>query len=115
MRSSSGAGETAVSGRRGQSRERRYVETEEYIRFVHRILAALATRVGDADIDMLTGLADLPRTVEDLLAVTVHRLRDEHGYSWTDIGRALGITKQSAHQRFGRQANPDAPHPSGPP
>jgi hypothetical protein len=89
-------------------RERRYVETEEYVRFLHRVLAALANRVGDADIDMLRGLAGLSPMIDDLLSDTVRRLREEHGYSWADIGRALGITRQSAHERFGRQGHPDS-------
>jgi hypothetical protein len=86
----------------------RYVETEEYLRFLHRILGALANRVGDADVEMLKGLADLGGMVGGLLAETVDRLRTEHGYTWADVGRALGITRQSAHERFRRQADPDS-------
>jgi hypothetical protein len=82
---------------------RRYVETEEYVAFLHRILRALSTRVGDCDVEMLASLASLPDLVEQLLGETVERLRTTHGYSWADIGRALGITRQAAQQRFGRQ------------
>jgi hypothetical protein len=92
-------------------RERRYVETEEYVAFIHRILRALGTRVGDADVEMLRGLADLPGLVEGLLTETVERLRTGHGYSWADIGRALGITRQAAQQRFGRQPGVDGKPP----
>jgi hypothetical protein len=99
-----------VSRTRGPGRrEPRYVETEEYVAFVHRILAALGRRVADADVAMLRALADLGRVVDELLADTVRRLREHHGYSWADIGRELGITKQSAHERFGRQGGPDGP------
>src|SRR5690349_7272206 len=90
-----------------QQRERRYVETEAYIRFLRRVLAALANRVGDADVELLRGLADLSGVINDLLTDTVHRLRDDHGYSWADVGRALGTTRQSAHERFRRQGRPD--------
>ena len=95
-------------------RERRYVETEEYVRFLHRIMKALGSRVADADIEMLRSLADLPTLVESLLTETVTRLRTEHGYSWADIGRALGITRQSAHERFRCQADPDTEPANGP-
>ena len=85
----------------------RYVETEEYVRFLHRILGALASRVGDADIAMLHDLANLSGLVEELVSDTVHRLRAEHGYSWADVGQALDITRQAAQQRFGRQPGVD--------
>jgi hypothetical protein len=92
-------------------RERRYIETEEYVAFIHRILRALGTRVGDADVEMLASLASLPGLVEELLGETVERLRDQHGYAWSDIGRALGITRQAAQQRFGRQPRLDSKPP----
>lgn len=30
------------------------------------------------------------------------------GYSWADLARALGTTRQAAHKRFSRRAHPDA-------
>ncbi len=87
--------------------ERRYVETEEYLAFVGRVLTALGRRVARADIEMLRGIADLSGVIERELAVTVAALRAEHGYSWADIGRALGITRQAAQQRFGCQDRVD--------
>jgi hypothetical protein len=95
-------------------RERRYVETEEYVAFIHRILRALGTRVGDCDVEMLASLASLPDLVEQLLGETVDRLRTTHGYSWADIGRALGITRQAAQQRFHRQLAVDTKPPPEP-
>jgi hypothetical protein len=88
-------------------RERRVVETEEYVKFLHLVLASLPNRVGDADVDMLRGLAELAPMIDDLLGDTVRRLREQYGYSWADIGRALDITRQSAYERFGRQGHPD--------
>lgn len=82
---------------------RRYVETEEYLGMVHRVLAALGGRVGDADLAMFAGLAGLAGVVDELLVGTARRLHDDHGYSWTEIGRSLGITRQAARQRFSRQ------------
>lgn len=86
---------------------RRYRETDEYLAAVQRMLRALGRRIGDADIAMLPGLAEIPRLGEGLLGIAARQLHDEHGYSWADIGRVLGISKQSAHERFRRQAGPD--------
>jgi hypothetical protein len=94
-------------------RQRRYVETEEYVGMLHRMLAALGNRVAGADIAMLASMANLPGLVEQLLGETVTRLREQHGYSWGDIGHALGITRQAAQQRFGRQPGLDAGAASG--
>jgi len=37
--------------------------------------------------------------VERALREAVHRARDA-GYSWAEVGEALGMTKQSAWERF---------------
>lgn len=45
--------------------------------------------------------------LEQRLHESVERARDE-GASWTEVGRALGVSKQAALQRFGRrQAGPE--------
>jgi len=79
------------------------VETEEYLGMVRRVLTALGGRVGDADLAMFAGLAGLAGVVDELLAGTARQLHDDHGYSWTEIGAALGVTRQAARQRFSRQ------------
>jgi DNA-binding IclR family transcriptional regulator len=40
-------------------------------------------------------------TARDQLHLAVHRAREE-GASWADVGRTLGVTRQTAQQRFGR-------------
>jgi hypothetical protein len=75
-------------------------ETDEYGAFVRRILRAYAKRVGDKDIEALTGLAALRDEVDQALADAVAGLHGQP-YSWADIGRALGITRQAAQQRYG--------------
>jgi hypothetical protein len=39
-----------------------------------------------------------------VLADTVDRLRDFHGWSWADIAAVAGVTRQAAAQRWGRPA-----------
>ncbi len=38
-----------------------------------------------------------------MLESTVERLRDSHGWSWSDIAAVAGITRQAAAQRWGRR------------
>ncbi len=81
-------------------RTRPVVENTDYAAFTRRIIRAHARRIATGDIEGLTTL----RTLEDELtrAVThaVTGLR-AFGYSWTEIGARLRITRQAAQQRFG--------------
>jgi len=36
------------------------------------------------------------------LGDAVRHARAEHGWSWADVGRVLGVSKQAAQERFGR-------------
>lgn len=76
-------------------------EADEYGAFVRRICRAYGRRVADRDIDGLAGLAQLAADVEATTQAAVTQLRAQ-GYSWTDVGRALNITRQAAQQRYGR-------------
>lgn len=46
--------------------------------------------------------AEADRTVGDLLQQAVHAARAA-GHSWSAIGKTLGLTRQAAQQRFGRE------------
>jgi hypothetical protein len=82
-------------------RESRPVETAEYGQFVGRVIRSYAARVADMDIEALAGLADIERKVDEALRLAVVNLH-AGGYSWTDIGRVLGTTRQAARQRFAK-------------
>lgn len=79
-----------------------YVETPDYTAFARRVLKALGKRVADADLAMLPKIAELEQLVDELLGDTARQLHDEHGYSWTEIGDQLGVSRQAARQRFAR-------------
>lgn len=54
------------------------------------------------DPGQLYGLAALSTVIDDLLQEAVAEARAD-GYSWADIGSALGMTRQAAQQRYQRQ------------
>jgi len=73
------------------------VENDEYAAFARRILAAYGRRVAAGDVEALAALVQLGAQVEDATRAAIIGLR-EQGYSWTDIGDRLGISRQAARQ-----------------
>jgi hypothetical protein len=88
-------------------RPRPVVENDEYAAFVRRVLAAYARRIATGDIENLTLLASLAADIDTATRQAVTGLRDQHGYSWADIGHRLGVTRQAAQQRWGSPAIQD--------
>lgn len=88
----------------------RYVETTEYLKMVRRMLRSAVKRfTKGADLDALTELADIAHDADTALREAITQLRkspaNPQGYSWTDIGVALGYppetARQCAYTRFG--------------
>jgi len=80
-------------------------ESGEFGAFARRILRALGRRVADRDIEALADLAALQTELDTVMQAAVDRLRSDEGggYSYTDVARVLGITRQAAQQRFSRK------------
>lgn len=78
-------------------------ESDQFGAFVRRVTRAYGRRVADRDIEALAGLATLRSDVDDVIREAVAGLLAA-GYSWADIGRQLGISRQGAFQRYGRPA-----------
>lgn len=78
-------------------------------------LAALAQSAGQPA-DPLTKLDLLTETEEQAAAIklAVVYLARKHGMSWTEIGTAMGITKQAAQQRYGKKPTGPDPEPDEP-
>lgn len=76
------------------------VENSDFAAFARRIMRALARRAG-GDVDLLPQLRRVQDDVDLLMREAVARCRTE-GYSWAEIAARLGITRQAAHQRYGR-------------
>jgi hypothetical protein len=86
-----------------QRTRRRVVENDEYTAFLGRVIRALARRVSGGDIDAITDMAALSGDLDNAIRAAVTGLRTR-GYSWTEIGARLGVTRQAAQQRFGGEA-----------
>ena len=69
-----------------------------------RLLRAYARRVGDeGDLDAFAEFARLLSEGDGHLQDMAAMLRHEPwSYSWAEIGRALGISRQSAQERFAK-------------
>jgi hypothetical protein len=79
---------------------KRLRELPEYVGMVRRIIAAQGRRVAGADPEDLAELAGLHTIVDRAVAEAVAGQRSA-GFSWAEIGRGLGITRQAAQQRYG--------------
>lgn len=95
----SAGGKNTVRAHLTPKRRRRYVENDEYAAFVRRVLRAYGRRIAKGDIDAITELNTLFAEVEAALGSAVLGLR-LLGYSWAEIGKRLGVTRQSAHERW---------------
>jgi hypothetical protein len=90
-------------------RRRRVTENDQYAAFIHRVLRAYSRRIARGDIDAIADLAAIASEADNAMRRAVTGLR-KAGYSWTDIGTRLGVTKQAAQQRWG---NDPTPRPQG--
>lgn len=65
-----------------------------------RNMDAILRKIGDQDPE---GIAELVQLLDQTIAEVptyIAHARGRYGYSWTDIGRALGVSRQAARQRF---------------
>ena len=67
---------------------------------LRRVTAGLGRRVALGDIASLPLLLQQAEYLESVTYSAVRHLRAEHGYSWSDIARELGISRQAARQRW---------------
>lgn len=75
------------------------VESPELGDAILRMLLALVRRAGEGDDQALEQLHRID-TEADRLLTEGARAAYAKGYSWADIGRLLGTTRQSAWERF---------------
>lgn len=78
------------------------VETPKYLRATQRFIRAAGRRVAEADEPELAELFALHGVVDEAMQEAVDGWRGM-GRSWSEVGGALGMSKQAAAQRFGRR------------
>jgi hypothetical protein len=81
---------------------KRVREPEEYFGFLRRMIAAFGRRIADADPEDLAFLISLRDEVENAIGTAVRGQRKNHGTSWAEIGRGVGVTRQAAQMRYGK-------------
>ena len=82
------------------SRAKGRVESDEFAAFARRVVRAFGRRIGDGDLWALGDLVALRDQVDDAIRAGVDTSRQQHGFSWTEIARELGVTRQAARQRY---------------
>jgi hypothetical protein len=91
------------------------VENDRFAAMLRRMLRAMGRRaVTDGDLDALADMVAIHDEMAALIGDTVEGLRVDRGYSWADIGRAAGVSRQAAQQRWGRPAAQDPGCPPAP-
>jgi hypothetical protein len=78
------------------------VETPEYLAMLRRMICAAGRRVGDADEPDLAALVALREDLDAAIADAVRGQRS-WGRSWASVASGLGVTRQSAHERYATQ------------
>jgi hypothetical protein len=79
-------------------------DTEELVSGIRRQVRALETRAAEEDPWAMAEMMNLARELEDAALRTARRLRDA-GYTWTDIGFALGVSGTTACKRYAHRIN----------
>ena len=93
-------GQNTVNDGLTPKRRRPITENSEYAAFARRILRAYSRRVAAGDVESLAHLISLSEDIDSAIQDAVNGLRAS-GYSWTEIGARLGVTRQAAQQRWG--------------
>lgn len=96
-----GVRSTLTPQRRRRKRARRPVEATDYAAMMRRLIRAYGRRVADADVEDLADMLAVRAELDEAIASAVRVSRERWGRSWADIGRAAGVTKQTAHERWG--------------
>jgi hypothetical protein len=81
------------------------VESDEFGKFAARIVRAYGRRIGDGDLWALGDLVKLRDLVDQAVTDGVAAAREAHDFSWTDVARELGVSRQAARQRYGKAAS----------
>jgi hypothetical protein len=76
------------------------VETADWLKMLSRMIRAAGRRVAEADEHELSELVRLRTEFDEAIQLAISGQRSS-GSSWARIGKALGLTRQGAFQRYG--------------
>lgn len=79
----------------------------DYRQMLGRMLRSYTRRVASSSVEDLAEMMTLREDLETSIQQAVDGLRAS-GHSWADIARPLGISRQSAQQRYGASFGRDA-------
>lgn len=82
------------------------METPEYADMMVRLVRRYGARVGAGDPVDLTRLLEVKAMFDDAVRTAVRGQR-EAGFTWGEIGEALGTSKQAALMRFRSSSEPE--------
>ena len=83
---------------RGALTPKRPRDMDDYSAMLRRMIRAAGRRVAEGDPEDLADLVAIREALDEAIATGVRGVR-EH-YSWGEIANALGVTRQTAHERF---------------
>jgi DNA-directed RNA polymerase specialized sigma24 family protein len=84
---------------RKRRRESRVTETPDFGAAALRLVKALGKRAAD-DVEQLPELVKLRNALDLELERAAVLAVVEGGWSWGDVGRVLGVSRQYAHRRY---------------
>lgn len=97
-----GYGQAIERSRRANTHEgRRAMEADDYLGWIRRSLRAMGRALGDQDPTGLRVFAELRQELDDAEHDAITKLIEE-GYSWRDLGRALGQTHTAVFGKYQR-------------
>lgn len=83
------------------ARKRTY-EAPDMAAFMKRTAKAMARRAAEGDLEALAAMREVQVALTEALAAGAAGAH-EFGYSWTEVGREMGISRQAARQQFGQK------------
>lgn len=95
-----------LAAKRKRKRTPKVTENPEYADMIVRLIRAMVRRVGVVgDVEGLADFVRVQKALDGAITEAVTELRKprgplEHAYSWADIGRVLGITRQAACEKY---------------
>lgn len=87
--------------RPARKRAKKVYETPDYAKALGRWIDSYGVRIADGNPEDLAMAGELQHRWDVMMGEAVRGWRG-NGYSWAAVGRAFGITRQAAQQRYGK-------------